>query len=155
MKNFALSLSTVLCLFMGAQANAWDHNHRGAHYGRESHNYHHNNYRGSSNDAAILLGGVLLGAALADTPRVPTYSSRYPTYYTSRSYRSADYYSPITYSSTTYSRGYPSHTTVRYETTVSRYEPAVVRDGPSDCYEVIYRNGRRILRELSSYECRR
>ncbi len=130
------ALVLVATLF-SLQASAGERRHHHAH---KHHPHHHSTHRASSHDAAWLVGGVLLGAALADSRSAVTYST-----YSTHSY-------PSRYSSTTYYTrqeptiirhySYPSRSHTHYETL------------PNDrCYEVIYRNGQRIKRELPSDEC--
>lgn len=154
MNKFTRGLIVFLSITSSASAFAWDRDYHGHyHQDRGYHGGHH------GDGAALLVGGVILGAAiseLASSPRTTTYSSTtyYPThYYESTTYRSEERYYPDTY--TTYSRSYPSRVTVRYSEPTRVYSPDVLRDERGDCYEVTYRDGRRILREIASYNCRK
>jgi hypothetical protein len=157
-----LMLSTlIISTPVLARDDHWRHGHHGHHHG------HHKHHRSSNNDAALLVGGLLLGAAvasMADSPRTTyttssstRYYSDYPTqvtsttrYYTEepRSY----YPEPRNY----YRDKYVTRERVVYTTERRHSRPRydrVTEDVNGNCYDVNYRDGRRILKEIPRYNC--
>lgn len=139
-------------------------NDRGYYRGDHRHHSHHRDHRGHSNEAAYLVGGVLLGAAiaeLADSPRRTTYTTSYPERYSSTRYREypATYSSTSYYSETYYPQTYVTTTRTYREPVVYRerervYRSEVIRDERGACYEVNYRHGRKILTKIPRHNCR-
>lgn len=140
-------LPSVFALgFLVLHAPAWAWEGRAGHHHGRNYSTTHYEYRShrSSETAALVAGGLLLGAALAEArPRVVTSSY----YHYSPSYSNR-------YSTTTY---YPS-SRVTYSSYYSRPAP-IYQESPrprSDttrCYEVFYRNGVRVERELPGEDC--
>ncbi|MFO1369939.1 MAG: hypothetical protein U1F46_13175 [Marinagarivorans sp.] len=158
--NRLLALTALTSVLYSGQAAAWEHRH---HHHRDS-------------DAAVaLIGGLVLGAAIADSSNRSSYSSSstyyssYPSSYSSRTTYYPDYsYSRPYYServyvrepeTTTYYYGptytyseprrhYPAHKRVEHV-----YYPETRRDEYGNCYSVQYRDGRKVLKEIPRYHC--
>ncbi|HMY40253.1 MAG TPA: hypothetical protein PK011_13080, partial [Marinagarivorans sp.] len=140
--KYLIALTTLTSALLSGEANAWEHRH-----------HHH-----SDADAAVaLIGGIVLGAALADSGNRSSYSSTryysdYPSrytssttyypqryysepYYTERVYitepvtRTTTYYGPVTYSAPRYQ--YPKRKPVE-----RAYYDETLRDEYGNCYSV-------------------
>jgi hypothetical protein len=159
-------ITALFSILASHPAAAWDR------YSR----HHSHNHRDA--DAAVaLVGGLVLGAALAES-----LSSNHSNTYSASTVYYSDYPSQISSRSTYYSRPYyservyeqePIHTTTYYSAPVTRthtttqtryhyparkpvervYYDDTIRDERGNCYSVEYRNGRKTLREIARYHC--
>jgi hypothetical protein len=160
-----IALTTLTSLLFSGQASAWEDRHS---------RHHHRDV----NTAAALVGGLVLGAALAQSSnRSSTYSSSttyysdYPSEYSSRTsyypqrYYRQPYYTERVYvtepvTTTYYGPVTRTYTAPRYEYPKrKRVERArfsdTIRDEYGNCYSVNYRHGRKELKEIPRYHCLR
>ncbi len=156
--NRLLALTTLTSILLSSQANAWEHRR-----------HHHH---GDADAAVALIGGLVLGAALADSSNrsssysSTTYYSDYPSRYSSRTtYYSEPYYSRPYYTERVYVTEPVTRTTTYYgpvthykypkRKPVERvYYDETLRDEYGNCFSVKYRHGEKVLKSIPRYHCR-
>jgi hypothetical protein len=161
-----IALTTLTSVLFSGPAAAWE----------ERHSRHHHR---DADTAVALIGGLVLGAAIAEGSRSNSYSSSttyysdYPSRYSSRTsyyperYYSTPYYServyvtePVVHSTTYYgpvTRSYPAprHHYPARKRVEHVYYTDTIRDEYGNCYSVKYRNGHKQLKEIPRYHCYR
>ncbi len=153
-----IALTSLTAILMSGPAQAWEHRH-----------HHH---RDHSDAAVALIGGLVLGAAIAESSNRSSnyssthyysdypsrYSSRTSYYYPERSYtervyvtepvvRTTTYYGPTTYSA-------PRHHYPKRKPVERVYYDETLRDEYGNCYSVQYRHGDKVLKSIPRYHCR-
>jgi hypothetical protein len=178
--NNLIAVTALSSILVSGQASAWDEYSRHNHTSYNSHdryNYSHHDSHHRNDDAAVaLVGGLILGAAIANSTQnsrynsSTTYYSDFPSHTTSTIYYPESYYikphdneqvyvtQPVvhtTYYSQPVTRTYsaPRYNYPKSKPVERVYYGETLRDEHGNCYRIEYHNSRKILNKVPRYQC--